>query len=133
MRILHTMLRVGDLERSIQFYRDVLGMTEISRKDYPDGKFTLAFLGYGRNPEQAEIELTHNWGVTGYELGTAYGHIALGVDDIHKTCDRIRSAGGKITREPGPMKHGTTVIAFVQDPDGYKIELIEESSRQRTA
>jgi lactoylglutathione lyase len=127
------MLRVGDLERSILFYRDVLGMKEISRKDYPDGKFTLAFLGYGKNPEQAEIELTHNWGVTGYEIGTAYGHIALGVDDIYKTCDRIRSAGGKITREPGPMKHGTTVIAFVQDPDGYKIELIEESSRQRTA
>jgi lactoylglutathione lyase len=133
MRILHTMLRVGDLERSILFYRDVLGMKEISRKDYPDGKFTLAFLGYGRNPEQAEIELTHNWGVTSYEIGTAYGHIALGVDDIYKTCDRIRGAGGKITREPGPMKHGTTVIAFVQDPDGYKIELIEESSRQRTA
>ena len=132
MRILHTMLRVGDLERSITFYRDVLGMKEISRKDYPDGKFTLAFLGYGRNPEQAEIELTHNWGVDHYELGTAYGHIAIGVEKIHEVCDRIRAAGGKITREPGPMKHGTTVIAFVQDPDGYKVELIEEGSRSRT-
>jgi lactoylglutathione lyase len=129
MRILHTMLRVGDLERSIAFYRDVLGMQLISRKDYPDGKFTLAFLGYGKNPEQAEIELTHNWGVDTYELGTAYGHIALGVEGIHQVCDRIRAAGGKITREPGPMKHGTTVIAFVVDPDGYKIELIEEASR----
>jgi lactoylglutathione lyase len=131
MRILHTMLRVGDLERSIAFYRDVLGMELISRKDYPEGKFTLAFLGYGRNPEQAEIELTHNWGVTSYELGTAYGHVALGVGDIHAVCEKIRAAGGKITREPGPMKHGTTVIAFVADPDGYKIELIEEGSRSR--
>ena len=131
MRILHTMLRVGDLDRSIAFYRDVLGMDLISRKDYPDGKFTLAFLGFGRNPEQAEIELTFNWGVERYEIGTGYGHIALGVDDIHGVCDRIRKAGGNITREPGPMKHGTTVIAFVQDPDGYKIELIEEKSRGR--
>jgi lactoylglutathione lyase len=131
MRILHTMLRVGDLERSIKFYTEVLGMSLISRNDYPDGKFTLAFLGYGRNPEQAEIELTHNWGVDHYELGTAYGHIALGVDDIYKVCDSIRAAGGTITREPGPMKHGTTVIAFVQDPDGYKVELIENGSRSR--
>jgi lactoylglutathione lyase len=107
----------------------VIGMKEISRKDYPDGKFTLAFLGFAKNPEQAEIELTHNWGVDRYELGTAYGHIAIGVDDIYKVCDRIRAAGGKITREPGPMKHGSTVIAFVEDPDGYKVELIEESSR----
>ena len=129
MRILHTMLRVGDLSRSIRFYTEVLGMKEISRKDYPDGKFTLAFLGFAKNPEQAENELTHNWGVEKYELGTAYGHIAIGVDDIHKVCDRIRAAGGKITREPGPMKHGTTVIAFLEDPDGYKVELIEESSR----
>jgi len=113
----------------MRFYTDVLGMQEISRKDYPNGKFTLAFLGYGKNPEQAEIELTHNWGVERYELGTAYGHIAIGVEDIYKVCDRIRAAGGKITREPGPMKHGTTVIAFVEDPDGYKVELIEESSR----
>jgi lactoylglutathione lyase len=131
MRLLHTMLRVGDLDRSIAYYRDVLGMELISRKDYPDGKFTLAFLGYGRNPEQAEIELTHNWGVESYELGTAYGHVAVGVDDIHAVCDRIRAAGGKISREPGPMKHGATVIAFVVDPDGYKIELIEERSRSR--
>lgn len=131
MRILHTMLRVGDLDRSIRFYTEVLGMMEISRKDYPDGKFTLAFVGYGKNPEQAEIELTHNWGVDRYELGNAYGHVALGVDDIYTVCDRIRAAGGKITREPGPMKHGTTVIAFVEDPDGYKVELIEESSRHQ--
>jgi lactoylglutathione lyase len=131
MRILHTMLRVGDLDRSIAFYRDVLGMDLISRKDYPDGKFTLAFLGYGRNPEQAELELTFNWGVDRYDLGTAYGHVAVGVGDIHAVCDRIRAAGGKITREPGPIKHGTTVIAFVVDPDGYKIELIEEGSRSR--
>jgi lactoylglutathione lyase len=131
MRMLHTMLRVGDLDRSIAFYRDVLGMRLMSRKDYPEGKFTLAFLGYAPNPEQAEIELTHNWGVDHYELGTAYGHVAIGVDDIHAVCDAIRKVGGKITREPGPMKHGTTVIAFVQDPDGYKIELIEERTRSR--
>jgi lactoylglutathione lyase len=124
------MLRVGDLERSIRFYSEVMGMQLLSRKDYPDGKFTLAFLGYGKNPEHAEIELTYNWGVDHYELGTAYGHIALGVDDIQATCERIRAAGGKITREPGPMKHGTTVIAFIQDPDGYKVELIEEKSRR---
>jgi lactoylglutathione lyase len=129
MRLLHTMLRVGDLEKSIAFYQDVLGMQLLSRKDYPDGKFTLAFVGFGKNPEQAEIELTHNWGVTSYELGTAYGHIALGVSDIYRVCEKIRAAGGKITREPGPMKHGSTVIAFVQDPDGYKIELIDEASR----
>lgn len=131
MRILHTMLRVGDLDRSIQFYRDALGMKELDRKDYPDGKFTLAFLGYGKNPEHAEIELTYNWGVSGYELGTAYGHIALGVDDIRAACDKVRATGGKVTREPGPMKHGTTVIAFVEDPDGYKVELIDEASRRR--
>jgi lactoylglutathione lyase len=130
MRILHTMLRVGNLDQSIAFYRDVMGMELFSRRDYPEGKFTLAFVGYARNPEQAEIELTFNWDTTSYELGTAYGHVALGVDDIHAVCERIRAAGGKITREPGPMKHGTTVIAFVQDPDGYKIELIEESSRK---
>lgn len=133
MRILHTMLRVGDLDRSLHFYTNVLGMQMISRKDYPEGKFTLAFVGYGRNPEHAELELTYNWGVDHYELGTAYGHIALGVDDIYAACERIRAAGGVITREPGPMKHGTTVIAFVQDPDGYKVELIEQGSRSRAS
>jgi len=131
MRLLHTMLRVGDLDRSIGFYTDVLGMKLLSRKDYPSGEFTLAFVGYGSNPDHAELELTYNWGVSTYELGTAYGHIALGVDDIHAACDRIRAAGGVITREPGPMKHGSTVIAFVQDPDGYKVELIETGSRSR--
>jgi lactoylglutathione lyase len=131
MRILHTMLRVGDLDRSLRFYTEILGMKLLSRKDYPDGKFTLAFVGYGKNPEHAEIELTHNWGVDKYELGNAYGHIALGVDNIYAVCDQIRAAGGTITREPGPMKHGTTVIAFVVDPDGYKVELIEEGSRSR--
>ncbi|MFO0696330.1 MAG: lactoylglutathione lyase [Polyangiales bacterium] len=125
MRILHTMIRVGDLDRSIGFYTDVLGMKLISRKDFPEGKFTLAFVGYGENPEHAEIELTYNYGVEKYELGNAFGHIALGVSDIFGACERIRAAGGRITREPGPMKHGTTVIAFVEDPDGYKIELIE--------
>ena len=133
MRLLHTMLPVGDLDRSITYYRDDLGMRLLSRKDYPEGKFTLAFLGFEANPAQAEIELTHNWGVDKYELGTAYGHVALGVDDSHAACERIRAAGGTITREPGPMKHGTTVIAFVVDPDGYKIELIEESSRARAS
>ena len=131
MRILHTMLRVGDLDRSISFYTEVLGMQLLSRKDYPGGKFTLAFLGYGPNPEHAELELTYNWGVDQYQLGSAYGHIAIGVDDIYAVCDRIRKAGGTITREPGPMKHGTTVLAFVEDPDGYKVELIEEKSRER--
>jgi len=131
MRILHTMLRVGDLERSIAFYRDVLGMKLLSRKDYPEGKFTLAFLGFEANPAQAEIELTHNWETPSYDLGNGYGHIALGVDDARAACERIKAAGGKVTREAGPMKHGTTVIAFVQDPDGYKIELIEEATRSR--
>lgn len=129
MRLLHTMLRVGDLDRSLTFYTTVLGMTLLHTKEYPEGKFTLAFVGYGSNPEHAEIELTYNWGVTSYELGNAFGHVALGVDDIGATCERIRTAGGVITREPGPMKHGTTVIAFVRDPDGYAIELIETGSR----
>lgn len=131
MRILHTMLRVGDLDRSIQFYTEVLGMKLLSRKDYPGGKFTLAFVGYGSNPDHAELELTYNWGVDHYDRGSAYGHIAVGVDDIYEVCERIRKAGGTITREPGPMKHGTTVLAFVEDPDGYKVELIEEKSRAR--
>ena len=133
MRILHTMLRVGDLERSIAFYTDILGMRLLRRKDYPGGKFTLAFVGYGEESEEAVIELTHNWDTEGYDLGDGFGHVALGVDGIYEVCEKIRGAGGKISREPGPMKHGTTVIAFVEDPDGYKIELIEESSRGTSA
>ena len=123
MRLLHTMLRVGNLDRSLTFYCDILGMKLLRQKDYPGGEFTLAFVGYGDESEQSVIELTYNWGVEQYEIGTGYGHIALGVDDIYGTCEQIRAAGGKITREPGPMKHGSTVIAFVEDPDGYKIEL----------
>ena len=125
MRILHTMLRTGDLDRSIRFYTEVLGMKLLRRKDYPEGKFTLAFVGYGSEADSAVIELTYNWGVDHYELGTAYGHIALQVEDIHAACDRVRSLGGKVTREPGPMKHGTTNLAFVEDPDGYRIEFIQ--------
>jgi lactoylglutathione lyase len=130
MRILHTMLRVGDLERSIRFYCDVLGMKLLRRKDFPEGRFTLAFVGYGDESQSAVLELTHNWGRDHYEIGDGYGHVALGVEDIHATCERLRAAGARITREPGPMKHGTTVIAFLEDPDGYKIELIEEKSRR---
>lgn len=125
MRMLHTMLRVGDLDKSLAFYCDILGMQLLRRKDYPGGEFTLAFVGYGDEKENTVIELTYNWGVEKYDLGEGYGHIALGVDDIYGTCDRIKAQGGKVTREPGPMKHGTTVIAFVEDPDGYKIELIQ--------
>ena len=125
MRILHTMLRVGDLERSLKFYSDVLGMRVLRRKDYPEGKFTLAFVGYGDESETAVLELTHNWGVEKYELGNAYGHIALEVDDAYKACENVKKLGGKVTREAGPMKHGSTVIAFVEDPDGYKIEYIQ--------
>jgi lactoylglutathione lyase len=125
MRILHTMLRVGDLDRSIAFYTEVLGMHVLRRNDYPDGKFTLAFVGYQDEAEGAVIELTFNWGVDKYELGTAFGHIALEVEDAYAACDEIRKRGGKVVREAGPMKHGTTVIAFVEDPDGYKIELIQ--------
>ena len=125
MRFLHTMLRVGDLPRSIDFYTKVLGMKLLRTTDRPEQKYTLAFVGYGSNPEQAELELTYNYGVDKYELGTAYGHLAIGVDDVHAACDRIRASGGTITREPGPVKGGTTMIAFVQDPDGYKIELIQ--------
>ena len=124
MRILHTMLRVTDLERSLRFYTEVLGMKLLRRKDYPDGRFTLAFVGFGEESEGAVIELTHNWDTDRYELGNAYGHIALGVGDVYAACEKIRAAGGKITREPGPMKHGSTVLAFVEDPDGYKIELL---------
>ncbi len=125
MRVLHTMVRVGNLERSLDFYTNVLGMKELRRKDYPDGRFTLAFVGYGDESSNAVIELTHNWDTTAYEIGTGYGHIALGMENIYTACDAIREKGGKITREPGPMKHGTTEIAFVEDPDGYKIELIQ--------
>jgi lactoylglutathione lyase len=125
MRILHTMIRVGDLERSLRFYTEVLGMRLLRRKDYPDGKFTLAFVGYGEEADEAVIELTYNWDVDRYELGNAFGHIAIGVQDIDKTCRDIKERGGKVVREPGPMKHGATVIAFVEDPDGYRLELIE--------
>lgn len=124
MRILHTMLRVGDLERSIDFYTRVLKMRLLRRQDYPEGQFTLAFLGYGAESEQAAIELTYNWGVTSYELGTGYGHLALEVDDVYRACQQIRDLGGHILREAGPMNAGTTLIAFVADPDGYPIELI---------
>ena len=125
MRMLHTMLRVGDLDRSLSFYTEVLGMRVLRRNDYPDGKFTLAFVGYGDESETAVLELTHNWGIDKYELGNAYGHIAIAVDDAYKACEEIKRRGGKVTREAGPMKHGTTVIAFVEDPDAYKIELIQ--------
>ena len=129
MRLLHTMLRVGNLQRSIDFYTQVLGMQLLRTTDRPEQQYTLAFLGYGRNPEHAEIELTYNYGVEQYELGTAYGHIAIGVDNVAGICNSVRdkaaALGGGITREPGPIKGGTTVIAFITDPDGYKIELIE--------
>ena len=119
------MLRVGDLDRSLAFYCDVLGMKLLRKHEYPSGEFTLAFVGYGEESENAVLELTYNWGRVSYTLGDAFGHVALGVDDISATCEAIRAKGGKITREPGPMKHGSTVIAFVEDPDGYKVELIQ--------
>jgi len=119
------MLRVGNLEKSLDFYCNVLGMKLLRQKDYPGGEFTLAFVGYGEESEQTVLELTHNWGTDRYDLGSGYGHIAIGVDDIYGTCEAIRAKGGTITREPGPMKHGSTVIAFVADPDGYKVELIQ--------
>ncbi len=124
MRILHTMLRVGDLDASVAFYTDVLGMHEIRRKEYPEGRFTNVFVGYQPESDGAVLELTCNWDQSSYDLGTGYGHVALAVDDVYAACERIRKRGGKITREPGPMKHGTTVLAFVEDPDGYKIELL---------
>ena len=127
MRLLHTMLRVGDLEKSIAFYRDVLGMQLLRRNDYPEGRFTLAFLGYGGEAENTVLELTHNWDTEHYDLGNGYGHIAIGVDDVYAACERIRASGGKVVREPGPMKHGSTVLAFVEDPDGYKVELLSEN------
>jgi len=125
MRILHTMIRVGDLERSIRFYTEVLGMSVLRRRDYPEGRFTLVFVGYGPETEQAVIELTYNYGVERYDQGSGFGHIAIEVGDAAAACEEIRRRGGKVVREAGPMKHGTTVIAFVEDPDGYRIELIE--------
>jgi lactoylglutathione lyase len=125
MRILHTMLRVGDLQRSIDFYTKVLGMKLLRTSDNPEYKYTLAFVGYGSNPDHAELELTYNYGVTEYEQGTAYGHLAISADDIRAACAAVKANGGNVTREPGPVKGGSTVIAFVTDPDGYKIELIE--------
>ncbi len=125
MRMLHVMLRVGDLKRSIVFYTEVLGMTLLRQHDYPEGRFTLAFLGYGTEDKNTILELTHNWDTTHYEIGTGYGHIALAVQNAYKACDEIRQRGGHVVREASPMKHGKTVIAFVEDPDGYKIELIE--------
>jgi lactoylglutathione lyase len=133
MRLLHTMLRVGDLDRSITFYTEVLGMRLLRRKDYPGGRFTLAFVGYGEESDTTVLELTHNWDNADYEIGSGYGHIAIGVDDIVGVCDQIRAKGGRVVREPGPMKNGSTVIAFVDDPDGYKVELIELSSRAHAA
>lgn len=125
MRLLHTMLRVGDLQRAIDFYTSVMGMKLLRQTDNPANNYSLAFLGYASNPEQAELELTYNYGVDHYDLGNAYGHIAVQVSDAKAACDRIRAAGGKVTRDAGPVKGGTTVIAFVEDPDGYKIELIQ--------
>lgn len=126
MRLLHTMLRVRDLEASLKFYCEVLGMQLLRRKDYPEGKFTLAFLGYGDEANNSVIELTHNWGVENYEMGNAYGHIAIGVPDVYVACEDVASKGGQVVRPAGPMKGGTKVIAFVDDPDGYKIELVED-------
>ena len=133
MRMLHTMLRVGDLEKSVAFYTDVLGMQLLRRKDYASGRFTLAFLGYGNEKEHTVLELTHNWDTERYDLGDGYGHIALGVQDIQATCAGIADRGGRLVREPGPMKHGSTVIAFLEDPDGYKVELIELPARPLAA
>lgn len=128
MRILHTMLRVGNLERSIRFYTDVLGMQVLRRKDYPEGKFTLAFVGYQNEMEGTVLELTHNWETTHYDLGTGFGHIAIEVDNAYEACEKVRNLGGRVTREAGPMKHGTTIIAFIEDPDGYKIEFIQKKT-----
>ncbi len=126
MKYLHTMIRVNDLDQSIRFYTELLGMNLVSRTDYPEGKFTLAFLSYGKTKDDPCIELTYNYGKSSYEMGDAFGHIALGTQDIYGTCEKLKKAGVKIAREPGPMKHGTTVIAFIEDPNGYKIELIQK-------
>jgi len=133
MRLLHTMLRVSNLEESLKFYCDLLGMKLLRQKDYPGGKFTLAFVGYGEESDHTVLELTHNWDTDRYDLGDAYGHIAISVDDIYATCDQIKQLGGKVVREPGPMKHGSTVIAFVEDPNGYKVELIQLGTQGTTA
>jgi lactoylglutathione lyase len=125
MRILHTMLRVTDLQKSISFYTELMGMRLLRRKDYPEGKFTLAFLGYGDESDNTVLELTHNWDTSSYELGTAYGHIAIEVDDVYAACDSIKTRGGQVVREAGPMKGGTSILAFVKDPDGYMIELLD--------
>lgn len=130
MRLLHTMLRVGNLQRSLDFYTEVLGMKLLRQKDYPDGKFTLAFVGYGDESDTTVLELTHNWETESYDLGNGYGHIAIEVADAYKACDDIKAKGGKVVREAGPMMHGNTVIAFVEDPDGYKIELIQAKGRE---
>ena len=128
MRILHTMIRVNDLDESVRFYCDLLGMKLLRKKDYPSGRFTLAFVGYGTETDNAVIELTHNWDTHEYALGTGFGHIAVGVEDVYKTCEALRAKGAKIVREPGPMKHGGSEIAFIEDPNGYKIELIKLKS-----
>ena len=128
MRILHTMLRVGDLQRSLDFYTQVLGMKLLRKSDYPGGRFTNAFVGYDEESRTAVLELTHNWDTASYDLGTGYGHVAIEVDDAYRACEEVKRRGGKVTREPGPMKHGTTVIAFVEDPDGYKIEFIQRKN-----
>ncbi|HFC7893800.1 TPA: lactoylglutathione lyase [Neisseria meningitidis] len=128
MRLLHTMLRVGNLEKSLDFYQNVLGMKLLRRKDYPEGRFTLTFVGYGDETDSTVLELTHNWDTERYDLGNAYGHIAIEVDDAYEACERVKRQGGNVVREAGPMKHGTTVIAFVEDPDGYKIEFIQKKS-----
>ncbi|MEO7726580.1 MAG: lactoylglutathione lyase [Burkholderiales bacterium] len=128
MRFLHTMLRVGDLERAIGFYTGVLGMRLLRRKDYPDGRFTNVFVGYGDEAHEAVVELTHNWDTRSYDHGTAFGHLAIEVDDAYKACEEVKKRGGKVAREAGPMKHGTTVIAFVEDPDGYKIEFVQRKT-----
>jgi lactoylglutathione lyase len=128
MRILHTMLRVGDLDRSLAFYTEVLGMRALRRQDYPAGRFTLAFVGFGPEAEGAVLELTHNWDTPAYELGNAFGHVAIEVADAYAACAQIKARGGKVVREAGPMQHGTTVIAFVEDPDGYKVELIQKKA-----